>query len=296
VAIVGSTASGKSSVAMAAARHLGDVDLVSIDSMQVYRGMDIGTAKPTPAERAEVPHHLLDLVGPTDEFTVADFRDAYTTALVQIGSARRRALLVGGTGLYHRVVIDDFDLPGQWPELRLELEADSDTTALYERLHVLDPVAAAKIEPANRRRLVRALEVTVGSGRPFSSFGPGVDEYPPSEVTQIGLRWPRDVITARIAERVQLMVDDGLVAEVRSLADTGFSRTARQALGYKETLAMLAGEMSQDEMISTIVTRTRKFAVRQERWFRRDPRVRWIDIEHDAAAEATPAVIEALTA
>jgi tRNA dimethylallyltransferase len=296
VAVVGSTASGKSAVAMAAARKLGDVDLVSVDSMQVYRGMDIGTAKPTRAERAEVRHHLLDLVEPTDEFAVADFRDAYAAALDQIARTRRRALLVGGTGLYHRVVIDDFDLPGQWPAIRSGLEADENTAGLFDRLQQLDPVATTKIEPGNRRRIVRALEVSLGSGRPFSSFGPGVDDYPASAVAQIGVRWPRDVITERIAERVRRMVDDGLVAEVQALAEAGLSRTAAQALGYKEILAMLNGQMSEDEAIATIITRTRQFAVRQERWFRRDPRVRWIDVEHDAVAEATPAVIEALNA
>jgi tRNA dimethylallyltransferase len=295
VAIVGPTASGKSAVAMAVARQLGDVELVSIDSMQVYRGMDIGTAKPTPAERAQVPHHLLDLVEPTHDFTVAEFRDAYAEALARIGRHGHRALLVGGTGLYHRVVIDDFDLPGQWPDVRAELEADSDTAALFERLRALDPAATTKMEPTNRRRIVRALEVTLGSGRAFSSFGPGVDDYPPTEVVQIGLRWPREVITDRIARRVRQMIDDGLVDEVRALANVGFSRTAAQALGYKEILDALDGLVSEDEAIATIITRTRQFAVRQERWFRRDPRVRWIDIEHDAVAEASPVVIDALT-
>ena len=281
---------------MAVARVLGDVELVSIDSMQVYRGMDIGTAKPTAAERAEIPHHLLDLVEPTDEFTVADFRDAYADALADIGGRDHRALLVGGTGLYHRVVIDDFDLPGQWPDVRADLDAELDTAALFERLRTLDPAAAAKMEPGNRRRIVRALEVTLGSGRAFSSFGPGVDDYPPSPVAQIGLRWPREVITDRIARRVRRMIADGLVDEVRSLATTGFSRTAAQALGYKETLEMIDGRIDQDEAVAMIVTRTRQFAVRQERWFRRDPRVRWIDVEHDAVAEAAPIVIDALTA
>ena len=280
---------------MGVARRLGDVELVSIDSKQVYRGMDIGTAKPTPAERSEIPHHLLDLVEPTDEFTVSEFRDAYAAALVRIAERSHRALLVGGTGLYHRVVIDDFDLPGQWTEIRAELEADDDSASLFERLRTLDPAAADKVEPANRRRVIRALEVTLGSGRPFSSFGPGVHDYPPSEVVQIGLRWPREVITARIAERVRHMFDHGLVAEVSALVDSGFSRTAAQALGYEETLEMLAGRMSEDEAVAMIVARTRKFAVRQERWFRRDPRVRWIDVEHDAVAEAAPVVIEALT-
>jgi tRNA dimethylallyltransferase len=296
VAIVGPTASGKSAVAMAVARSLGDVELVSIDSMQVYRGMDIGTAKPTPAERAEVRHHLLDLVEPTHEFTVAEFRDAYVGALGEIGARGHRALLVGGTGLYHRVVIDDFDLPGEWPDVRRELAAEPDTALLHERLRTLDPAAAAKMEPTNRRRIVRALEVTLGSGRPFSSFGPGVDAYPPSAVAQIGLRWPRDVIAERIAERVHRMVEAGLVDEVRRLLEVGMSRTAAQALGYREIAAAVEGRTSEDEAIDSIITRTRQFAVRQERWFRRDPRVRWIAIEHDAVTEATPAVIEALDA
>jgi tRNA dimethylallyltransferase len=293
---VGSTASGKSAVALEVARRLGDVEIVSIDSMQVYRGMDIGTAKPTPVERAEIAHHLLDLVDPTDDFTVADFRDAYSRALVEIAGRSHRALLVGGTGLYHRVVIDDFDLPGQWPDVRSGLETEVDAGALFARLRALDPVAARKMEPTNRRRVVRALEVTIGSGRPFSSFGPGVDDYPPSEVAQIGLRWPREIIAGRIENRVEQMFADGLVAEVRRLGTAGFSRTAAQALGYKETLELLEGRMSQDEAIAMIVTRTRQFAVRQERWFRRDPRVRWIDVEHDPVAEAAPVVIEALTA
>jgi tRNA dimethylallyltransferase len=296
VAIVGSTASGKSAVALDVARTLGDVELVSIDSMQVYRGMDIGTAKPTLAERAEVPHHLLDLVEPTEEFTVAEFRDAFAGVLDEIGGRGHRALLVGGTGLYHRVVIDDFDLPGQWPDIRCELEDVPDTEALFERLRTLDPAATIKMEPTNRRRIIRALEVTLGSGRAFSSFGPGVDDYPTSHVAQIGLRWPREVIAERIVRRVEQMLADGLVEEVRTLAEAGFSRTAAQALGYKEILETIEGRMSQDEAVAMIVTRTRQFAVRQERWFRRDPRVRWIDVEDDVVAEAAPIVIDALTA
>ena len=281
---------------MAVARALGDVEIVSVDSMQVYRGMDIGTAKPTRAERDEVPHHLLDLVDPTDEFTVAEFRTAYAEALNEIAGREHRALLVGGTGLYHRVVIDDFDLPGRWPDIRAGLEADPNTEALFERLRSLDPTATLKMEPTNRRRVIRALEVTLGSGRPFSSFGPGVDDYPPSDVAQIGLRWPRDVITARLADRVRQMVAGGLIEEVRGLAAAGFSRTAGQALGYKEILELIDGRIGEDEAVAMIITRTRAFAIRQERWFRRDPRVRWIDVEHDAVAEAAPIVIEALTA
>lgn len=280
---------------MAAARELGDVELVSVDSMQVYRGMDIGTAKPSAAERAEITHHLLDLVEPTEEFTVAEFRRAHDAALAAIAARGHRALLVGGTGLHHRVVVDDFDLPGQWPDVRAALAAEPDTAALHARLAALDPAAAAKMEPTNRRRVERALEVCVGSGRPFSSFGPGVDDYPPSPVTQLGLRWPRPVIAERIAERVHRMIADGLVGEVAALvAAGGFSRTAAQALGYKELVQALQGHIGQDEAIATIITRTRQFAVRQDRWFRRDPRVRWIDVEHDPVAEATPIVLAAL--
>jgi len=274
---------------------VGSVELVSVDSMQVYRGMDVGTAKPSVAERAEIRHHLLDLVDPCDDFTVADFQAAYRSAIGDIGRRGGAALLVGGTGLYHRAVIDEFEIPGEWPEVRDRFEAEHDTPLLHDRLLGLDPVAARRMEPTNRRRIIRALEVTVGSGRPFSSFGPGVDAYPPSDVVQIGLRWPRDRLTARIALRVTRMVDEGLFAEVERIrSSTGFSRTAGQALGYKETLAMLEGRIGEDEVIDMIITRTRQFAVRQERWFRRDPRVRWIDVDTDPVASAAPAVIDAL--
>ena len=175
--------------------------------------------------------------------------------------------------------------------MRASLESQ-DLAALYAQLVGLDPVAAAKIEPENRRRVVRALEVTLGSGRPFSSFGPGVDHYPDSGVTQVGLRWPRAVIAQRIEARVGQMIADGLIDEVRSLQTTGLSKTAGQALGYKETLQYLDGEISEDVAVEMIVTRTRQFAVRQERWFRRDPRVRWIDVEDDPVAEVAPIVIE----
>ena len=295
VAVVGPTASGKSAVAMAVAERLGDVELVSVDSMQVYRGMDIGTAKPSRDERARVPHHLLDLVSPADEFTVAEFQRAYRGVLDDISSRERRAVLVGGTGLYHRAVVDELDLPGEWPDIRARLRAElgaAGPEVLHERLRRIDPEAAARMEPTNERRIVRALEVCEGSGRAFSSFGPGLDTYPATEVTQIGLRWDRAILTERIARRIQAMVADGLVDEVSSIrSGTGFSVTAAQALGYKELLAHLDGDLSLDEAIEQITVRTRQFAVRQLRWFGRDPRVRWVDIEHDAVAEVAPLVI-----
>lgn len=299
VAVVGPTASGKSSVAMAVAEQLGDVELISIDSMQVYRGMDIGTAKPSADERARVRHHLLDLVDPSDEFTVAEFQRAYVAALDDLAGRGHRAVLVGGTGLYHRAVIDDLDLPGEWPDLRARLQAEVDDLgpeALHARLVALDPDAAARMEPTNTRRIVRALEVCEGSGRRFSSFGPGLDAYSPSPVTQIGLRWDRAVLAARIEDRVHGMIDGGLLDEVRRLHESpgGLSRTAAQALGYKELIAHLDGACSLADAVDQVVVRTRQFAVRQLRWFRRDPRVRWVDVEHDPVAEVAPAVLAAL--
>ncbi len=278
---------------MAVADRVAGVELLSVDSMQVYKGMNIGTAKPTPAEQAAVRHHCIDLVEPTESFTVAQFKRAHRSALDDIATRGGSALLVGGTGLYHRVAIDDFDLPGEWPDVRAELETET-TAAMYERLRELDPAAVAKMEPENRRRIVRALEVTIGSGQPFSSFGPGVDHYPASGTPQVGLRWPRAVLADRIEQRVLAMFEAGLVAEVEGLRAAGLSKTAGQALGYKETLLYLNGEISEDAAVEMIVTRTRQFAVRQERWFRRDPRVRWIDVEHDPVAEVAPVVIETL--
>ena len=297
VAVIGPTASGKSSVAMAVAESAGDVELISVDSMQVYRGMDIGTAKPTEAERARVRHHLIDLVEATDEYTVAEFQRSYHTVLADLAQRHRRAILVGGTGLYHRAVVDGLDLPGEWPELRRRfadaVEAQG-PEQLHARLAEVDPVAAARIEPTNARRIVRALEVCEGSGRSFSSFGPGLDAYPPTPITQVGLRWDRGALTERIERRVHQMMADGLLDEVRVLATRGLSKTAAQALGYKELLAHLDGQAGLDEAVAQIVLRTRQFAVRQERWFRRDPRIRWVDVEHDPVAEVTPAVIDAL--
>jgi tRNA dimethylallyltransferase len=298
VAVVGPTASGKSEVAMAAARTLGDVELVSVDAMQVYRGMDIGTAKPSAAERAEIAQHLVDLVDPCEDFTVAEFQREFERVRVDLAVRRRRGILVGGTGLYHRVVIDGLTLPGEWPAVRgelLEEAAVRGTPALHERLVTLDPGAAARMEPTNTRRVVRALEVCIGSGRPFSSFGPGLDAYPPSPVVQIGLRCDRDALARRIEQRVHAMVAAGLVDEVRRLHAAGMSRTAAQGLGYKEIIEHVDGRCSLDEAIAATITRTRQFAVRQERWFRRDPRVRWVRVnDGDPVAAALADVVAAL--
>src|SRR5690606_19247036 len=217
VAIVGTTASGKSALALELARRDPSIEIVSVDSMQVYRGMDIGTAKPTPAERAEVPHHLIDVVDPWEDFTVAWFAREARRAVAEITARGHRALLVGGTGLYLRAVVDDLQVPGRYPEVRAALEADRDTVGLHRRLRELDPVAAGRMEPTNRRRVIRALEVTLGSGRPFSSYGPGLDVYPPSRFHLVGVRLPHEVVARRIAARYEQQMAAGFLDEVRRL-------------------------------------------------------------------------------
>jgi tRNA dimethylallyltransferase len=286
VSLLGVTASGKSVVAHEVARRRGDVEIVSVDSMCVYRHMDIGTSKPTPEQQAEVPHHLLNLVEPDEEFTVLEFQRAARTALEGIAARGHHALLVGGTGLYLRAVVDDLQFPGRSPEVKAALEAevsdaDDSVPALHARLAVLDPVAAGRMEPTNRRRVVRALEVTLGSGRPFSTFGPGLEAYPPTPVTMIGLARPTDEVDRRITERFTRGLAEGLLGEVGELAarPKGISRTARQALGYRELLAHVEDGAPLDACVDEAVRRTRTFARRQASWFRRDPRIVWTDPE-----------------
>ena len=280
-ALVGATASGKSAVALALARKDPSWELVSVDSMQVYRGMDIGTAKPSAEEQADVPHHLLDLLDPWEDGTVAWFQREAERVLREVEGRGRRALLVGGTALYLQAVVDGLDIPGRYPAARAEVEAEPDTTALHRRLAALDPVAAARMEPSNRRRVVRALEVTLGSGRPFSSYGPGVRAHPPTPFTLVGLqRGPAD-LGERIARRYEQQVAAGFVDEVRALRahPQGLSRTAAQALGYKELLLHLEGACSLEDALALAVRRTRRFARRQRAWFRRDERITWLEVE-----------------
>jgi tRNA dimethylallyltransferase len=281
--VVGATASGKSEVALEVARQRPGTELISMDSMALYRGMDIGTAAPTAAERADVPFHLLDLVEPTEEYSVSMFQEAARFAIDDMVLRSCRAVLVGGTGLHVRAVIDELEIPGQWGEVRAELDAEPETRLLYERLAELDPVAAGRMEPTNRRRVVRALEVSIGSGRPFSSFGPGLENYPPSPFTQIGLRVDRSVLDRRIADRYWRQLDEGFLDEVRRLADLprGLSRSAAQALGYRELLAHLRGDCTLDQAVADAVAATCQFARRQERWFRRDPRIEWFEVADD---------------
>jgi tRNA dimethylallyltransferase len=277
--LVGATAAGKSALALAVTRADSGWELVSADSMQVYRGMDIGTAKPTAAERAEVPHHLLDRLDPWDEASVAWYQHEVRATLAGIEARGRRALLVGGTALWVQAVVDDLDIPGRFPSVRADLEAEPDTGALHRRLRELDPVAADRMDPANRRRVVRALEVTLGSGRRFSSYGPGLDAHPPSPFVLVGLHRELPELRRRIADRYDAQMAAGFLAEVVRLRDhpRGVSRTAGQALGYRELLAHLAGEVTLDEALALAVARTGRFARRQRAWFGRDPRISWFD-------------------
>jgi tRNA dimethylallyltransferase len=297
VALVGVTASGKSEVALDLARARGDCEIVSADSMCVYREMDIGTSKPGAAARAAVPHHLLDLVDPDEEFTVTQFQQAARESLSGIEQRGRHALLVGGTGLYLRAVVDDLSIPGRYPDVAAFLEAELDEgrvapADLHARLAELDPVGAGRMAPTNRRRVVRALEVTLGAGRPFSEFGPGLEAYPATAIPQVGLALAPGEIDRRIELRFGGMVEAGLVDEVRRLAarPRGISRTARQALGYREILAHVEGDAPLQRCLDEAILRTRQFARRQASWFRRDPRITWAA----TPAEATALVARAL--
>ncbi|MFW2383260.1 MAG: tRNA (adenosine(37)-N6)-dimethylallyltransferase MiaA [Acidimicrobiales bacterium] len=274
--IVGPTASGKSGLATQVAQRLGNCQIVSADAMAVYRGMDIGTAKPTKEEQARIPHHLIDVVDPGEDFDMAQFQALAHSALAAIETARDRAILVGGTGLYVRSIVDNFETPPQFPEEASELDTEPDTSVLYARLSELDPRAAAKMESGNRRRIIRALEVTIGSGRPFSSFGPGVDAYPPTRYVQLGLEIDRDTMDARINERFDRQIAAGFLDEVADLRQP-FSRSAGQALGYRELRRHLDGQLTLEEAVEEAKSRTRRFARRQQRWFRRDPRIIWLD-------------------
>jgi tRNA dimethylallyltransferase len=266
------------------AERLGDVELVSIDSMQVYEGMNVGTATPTADEQALVPHHLINLVPPDEAFTVGEFQRHARAALADIRSRAKVPVLVGGTGLYLRSVIDDLELPPQFLDVRAALEAEPDTELLHARLLALDPIAAGRMEATNRRRVIRALEVCEGSGRPFSSYGPGMEAYPPTQFVQVAIRWDRAELDQRIAQRYERQMEAGFLDEVRWLNKVGPSRTAAQALGYRELLAHVRGETSLEEALDEAIRRTIRFARRQERWFRRDPRITWIDAPVDVGS------------
>ena len=285
IAVVGPTAAGKSELSLTLARTL-DGEVVNADSMQLYRGMDIGTAKLTVAERAGVPHHLLDIWPVTQAASVAEYQVLARQAIDDIRSRGRTPVLVGGSGLYVRAATDNFRFPGTDPELRARLETELSrvgAAALHARLAQLDPAAAAAILSGNGRRIVRALEVIELSGQPFSATLPDYESAYP--VVQVGVAMPRPELDQRIADRVGRMWRLGLVEEVRRLELLGLrsGRTASRALGYAQVLSYLAGECTEEAAAAQTILATRRFVRRQESWFRRDPRVRWLSAGPDLA-------------
>jgi len=285
VAVIGPTAAGKSDLAVELAQALGNAEIINVDSMQVYRGMDIGTAKLSVEDRGGIQHHLLDILNVTEPATVAGFQSWARQAIDDCLGRGVVPILVGGSALYIRAVLDKFEFPGTDPANRERWEADLATRgpeALHAELAERDPAAAAQILPTNGRRIVRALEVIELTGKPYAATLPEL-EYAFDNVTVIGIDVPRGVLNERIARRVDLMWEQGLVDEVRSLKDKGLEqgRTASRALGYSQVLDFLRGELTEKEAREATVIGTRKFARRQDRWFRQDPRINWL--AYDAA-------------
>jgi tRNA dimethylallyltransferase len=280
-AIVGPTAAGKSEVAVDVAMALG-AEVVSIDSMQSYQDLDIGSAKPSAEMRRRVPHHLLDRWPSSHELTVAEFQLAARGAIEDIAKRGLLPLIVGGSGLYFRAVVDDLELPPRSDEVRARLENEAEVLgpeALYARLQQRDPVAASRIAPTNVRRIVRALEVITVTGVPFSANHVW-DRYESRyELAVAGLTRARPELFERIEERARAMVASGLLEETALLVDRGLSATASQALGYRQVIERFGA--SEQDVVAAIVKATKRFARRQESWFRADPRVRWFNARTD---------------
>jgi tRNA dimethylallyltransferase len=299
VAVVGPTATGKSDLGVALALAL-DGEVVNADASQLYRGMDVGTAKLHPPARRGVPHHLLDVLDVTQEARVAAYQRQARAAFADIAARGRTPVLVGGSGLYVRAALDALEFPATDAAVRAAVEeraAREGPAATHARLAVVDPAAAAAILPSNTRRVVRALEVHQVTGRPFSASMPRAGEYAVPAV-QVGLRADREVLRARIADRVARMVEDGLVAEVQALAGRGLREgsTARRALGYAQVLAALDGAVTLEEAVQATVHATRRYARRQLSWFGRDDRVTWLDTDALAGPDLLEAALAAVRA
>ena len=300
IAVVGATATGKSGLAVALARAL-DGEVVNADSMQLYLGMDIGTAKEPAAAWQGVPHHLLDIWPVTRTANVADYQRLARAAIDDIIARGHVPVLAGGSGLYVRAALDDLNFHGTDRGIRARLEselAEVGAVALHARLATLDPAAAAAILPSNGRRIVRALEVIELTGGPFTATMPAYEQVRPGPTTvQLGLTLPRPELDQRIAARVDRMWQAGFEAEVKDLLHAGLrdGKTASRALGYQQMLRHLDGELTLDEARQETVRATRRFARRQESWFRRDPRVRWFDASsHTGTDPAGRLLAEAL--
>ncbi len=282
VAVVGATASGKSGLALDLADRL-DGEIVNTDAMAVYRGMDIGTAKLGVDQRRGIPHHLLDLLDVTEPLSVADFQRWAREVIDDIRARDATPILVGGSALYVRAVLDRFDFPATDAAVRARWEAELEAAgpaALHERLRAVDPEAAARILPDNGRRIVRALEVVEITGRPFTASLPS-REYADAHALQIGVDIDRPSLDARIERRVAAMFDAGLVQEVERLLAAGLAegRTAREAIGYRQVMAHLRGEVTLDQARDQTTRATRRFARRQDSWFRKDPRIHWVGFD-----------------
>ena len=293
MAVVGPTATGKSELALRLAAALRG-EVVNADASQLYRGMDVGTAKVPPSERRDVPHHQIDVLDVTEEASVAAYQRHARADVRAIAERRRTPLLVGGSGLYVRAVLDRLEFPGTDPDLRAHLEAEAahhGPAAMHQRLSRVDPAAAAAILPGNVRRVVRALEVVELTGRPFTATLP--DAHPAVPATRIGLRLERALLDERIARRVDRMWAAGLVEEVRALEGRGLraGRTASRALGYAQVLSHLARQCTAEEARVETVRATRRFARRQESWFRRDPHVVWLDADREDLLERALEII-----
>jgi tRNA dimethylallyltransferase len=294
VAVVGATASGKSDLALDLAELLGG-EIVNTDAMQVYRGMDIGTAKLPVVQRRGVPHHLLDVLDVTEPATVAEFQGWARAAIADCRSRGVVPVLVGGSALYTRAILDEFDFPGTDTEVRARYDAalvELGAEGLHRRLAELDPAAAAGILPSNGRRIVRALEVIEITGRPFTATLPAPTYADPATV-QIGVDIDRPTLDARIAARVERMWEQGFVEEVRRLAEVGLREglTANRALGYRQVLAFLDGDISEAEAKDRTISGTRRFARRQDSWFRKDDRLTWVGYDDpDRVAKARASI------
>jgi tRNA dimethylallyltransferase len=298
VVVVGPTAAGKSSLAARLVRHYTadgrPAEVINADSMLVYRGMDIGTAKPSELERAEIRHHMIDLFEITQTTTVAEFQRHARMAIADCRARNVIPIVVGGSALYVRAIVDDFEFPGTNPEVRSRLERELSSHGaqrMHERLSDVDPLAASRILPGNIRRVVRALEVIELTGRSFSAVLPD-RRYRLPEVVQIGLAVDRATLDGRIAERVEAMWAAGFVDEVRRLAAAGLRETltASRALGYRQVLRFLDGEISESEARELTITATRKFARRQDSWFRKDTRISWLPFDHPDLVSAAYAL------
>ncbi len=291
ICIVGPTAVGKTEIAIQLAQQL-DAEIVSLDSRQIYREMDIGTAKPTPDQRGAVPHHLIDCVDVDQPFSVAEYQRLADAAITQIRERDKRTMAVGGAGLYFRGLIDGlFDGPGADVEIRAKLQREADelgNITLHERLRQCDPEAADRVHPNNLVRVIRALEVYELTGKPISALQRQwkMDE-PRYPFRAFGFDMPREALYRRIEDRVDLMVDAGLIEEVKGLLNRGYPRNcvAMQSFGYKELIDYLDGLRTLDEAITLLKQNTRRFAKRQLTWFRNDPRIEWIDISEFSSME-----------